>query len=70
MKIFESLGFEVKSVRLVNDRVTDVFKGFCYVEFDSLETLEEVLRRDGLINLDDNGAPLRIDIAERRKNDR
>ncbi|XP_013105640.1 eukaryotic translation initiation factor 4H isoform X3 [Stomoxys calcitrans] len=70
VKIFQCQGIEVKSVRLVNDRVTDVFKGFCYVEFDSLETLEDVLRRDGLINVDDNGAPLRIDIAERRKNDR
>ncbi|XP_075159292.1 eukaryotic translation initiation factor 4H1 isoform X1 [Haematobia irritans] len=70
VKIFELQGIEVKSVRLVNDRVTDVFKGFCYVEFDSLETLEDVLHRDGLIKVDEHGAPLRIDIAERRKNDR
>ncbi|XP_061394282.1 eukaryotic translation initiation factor 4H isoform X3 [Musca vetustissima] len=70
VRIFQCQGFNVKNVRLVNDRVTDVFKGFCYVEFETLETLEEVLRLDGLINVDDNGAPLRIDIAERRKNDR
>ncbi|XP_058978404.1 eukaryotic translation initiation factor 4H isoform X1 [Musca domestica] len=70
VRIFQYQGYKVKSVRLVNDRVTDVFKGFCYVEFENLETLEEVLRLDGLINVDDNGKPLRIDIAESKRNDR
>ncbi|XP_055845339.1 eukaryotic translation initiation factor 4H isoform X2 [Episyrphus balteatus] len=68
MKIFQD--FEVKSVRLVKDRETDQFKGFCYVEFETLKDLELALDRDGRIQLDDRSAPLRIDIAEKRKNDR
>lgn len=62
--------FEVKNVRLVKDRETDQFKGFCYVEFETLEELERALQLDGCIKLDDISAPLRIDIAERKKNDR
>ncbi|KAH8286733.1 hypothetical protein KR018_004022, partial [Drosophila ironensis] len=68
MKIFQD--FEVKNVRLVKDRETDQFKGFCYVEFETLENLERALECDGRIKLDDLSAPLRIDIADRRKNDR
>ncbi|XP_022217086.2 LOW QUALITY PROTEIN: eukaryotic translation initiation factor 4H [Drosophila obscura] len=68
MKIFQD--FEVKNVRLVKDRETDMFKGFCYVEFETLENLERALEFDGRIKLDDLSAPLRIDIADRRKNDR
>lgn len=68
VKIFQD--FEVKNVRLVKDRETDQFKGFCYVEFETLENLEGALEYDGRIKLDDVSAPLRIDIAERKKNDR
>ena len=69
IKIFEH--FEVKNVRLVMDRWTDQFKGFCYVEFETLENLERALECDGRIKLDDLSAPLRIDIAaDRKKNDR
>lgn len=68
MKIFQD--FDVKNVRLVKDRETDQFKGFCYVEFETLDDLEKALERDGRIKLDDISAPLRIDIAEQRKNDR
>lgn len=69
IKIFGE--FEVKNVRLVMDRFTDQFKGFCYVEFETLENLERALSFDGRIKLDDLSAPLRIDIAaDRRKNDR
>ncbi|XP_064538358.1 eukaryotic translation initiation factor 4H isoform X2 [Drosophila montana] len=68
MKIFND--FEVKNVRLVKDRETDMFKGFCYVEFETLENLERALECDGRIKLDDLSAPLRIDIADRRKNER
>ena len=67
-KIFEN--FEVKNVRLVKDRETDQFKGFCYVEFETLDNLERALEFDGRIKLDDISAPLRIDIAERKKNER
>ncbi|XP_036342222.1 eukaryotic translation initiation factor 4H-like isoform X2 [Rhagoletis pomonella] len=68
MKIFQD--FEVKNVRLVKDRETDQFKGFCYVEFETLDNLERALECDGRIKLDDLSAPLRIDIADRRKNER
>ncbi|KAL7745491.1 hypothetical protein ACLKA6_015489 [Drosophila palustris] len=67
-KIFKD--FEVKNVRLVKDRETDMFKGFCYVEFETLDNLERALECDGRIKLDDLSAPLRIDIADRRKNER
>ncbi|KAH8240476.1 hypothetical protein KR038_007919, partial [Drosophila bunnanda] len=68
IKIFQD--FEVKNVRLVKDRETDQFKGFCYVEFETLDNLERALECDGRIKLDDLSAPLRIDIADGRKNNR
>lgn len=64
-KIFPKL--YVKHVRLVNDKETDLFKGFCYVEFESLSDLKEALEYDGRINLDESEAPLRIDVAEQKK---
>ena len=64
-KIFPNL--YVKHVRLVNDKDTDLFKGFCYVEFESLSDLKEALELDGRISLDDSEAPLRIDVAEQKK---
>uniref|UniRef100_A0A182QFV4 RRM domain-containing protein n=1 Tax=Anopheles farauti TaxID=69004 RepID=A0A182QFV4_9DIPT len=62
--------YAVKSVRLVKDKETDVFKGFCYVEFDTLDDLEKVLQLDGMIVLNERPEPLRIDVAEQKKNDR
>ncbi|XP_035896955.1 eukaryotic translation initiation factor 4H-like isoform X2 [Anopheles stephensi] len=62
--------YAVKSVRLVKDKETDVFKGFCYVEFDTLEDLEKVLLLDRMIVLNERPEPLRIDVAEQKKNDR
>ncbi|XP_058821971.1 eukaryotic translation initiation factor 4H isoform X2 [Topomyia yanbarensis] len=62
--------FTVKNIRLVKDKETDVFKGFCYVEFGSLEELKQALELDGMIMLNDSMATLRIDIAEQKKNDR
>lgn len=60
----------VKNVRLVKDKETDQFKGFCYVEFDTIQDLEEAVNLDGRIVLDNNPQPLRIDVAEQKKNDR
>ncbi|XP_034127687.1 probable WRKY transcription factor protein 1 isoform X2 [Drosophila guanche] len=65
MKIFSD--FEVKNVRLVNDRETDEFKGYGYVEFETLEQLERALACNGRIKLDNLSAPLRIDIADHRR---
>ncbi|CRL07079.1 CLUMA_CG020078, isoform A [Clunio marinus] len=68
VQIFSEL--TVKNVRLVKDKETDQFKGFCYVEFETLEQLEKAVNFDGRIVLDSNPQPLRIDIAEQKKNDR
>lgn len=68
IQIFSKL--VVKNVRLVKDKETDQFKGFCYVEFETIEELEEAVGLDGRIVLDNNPQPLRIDIAEQKKNDR
>lgn len=70
MKIFENLS--VKNVRLVKDRETDQFKGFCYVEFETSDDLESAMELNGRIKLDDNEStpPLKIDIADQKKNDR
>jgi RNA recognition motif-containing protein len=68
VQIFENL--KVKNVRLVKDKETDVFKGFCYVEFETLQDLESAVTLDGRLVLDNNINPLRIDVAEQKKNDR
>lgn len=57
----------VKHVRLVNDKDTDLFKGFCYVEFETLDDLKDALELDGRISLDEADNPLRIDVAEQKK---
>lgn len=67
-KIFRDL--DIKNVRLVKDKDTDQFKGFGYVEFNTLEDLEKAIELDGRIKLDDTDVPLRIDVADQRKNDR
>lgn len=59
---------KVKSIRLVRDRETDKFKGFCYVEFDDVRGLEEALQLDGSVSVEGNF--LRIDVAEGKRSDR
>jgi translation initiation factor 4H len=63
--IFESLS--VKSVRLVKDRETDVFKGFCYVEFETRGDLEKALGMNELVQVQEGNGVLRIDVAEQNK---
>lgn len=65
-KIFANLN--VKGVRLVKDRETDKFKGFCYVEFEKLADLQTALEMDGIVEVEHS--VIKIDVAEGRRNDR
>lgn len=58
--LFEEL--KVKSVRLVYDKETDDFKGFCYVEFDSLKDLEDAVALDSKVEVDKR--IVKIDVAD------
>ncbi|XP_060533026.1 eukaryotic translation initiation factor 4H [Cylas formicarius] len=64
--MFNSLN--IKNIRLVMDKETDKFKGFCYVEFDSLVDLEQALALNGEIEVE--GYVVKIDVAEGKRNDR
>lgn len=59
---------KVKSVRLVHDRETDKFKGFCYVEFDKREDLEKALELHELVAIENS--LIRVDVAEGKRSDR
>ncbi|KAK9871956.1 hypothetical protein WA026_015203 [Henosepilachna vigintioctopunctata] len=65
-KIFPKLF--IKNIRLVKDKETDKFKGFCYVEFDTQEALVEAVSLNGVIDIE--GTTIKIDVAEGKRNDR
>ncbi|KAL1502390.1 hypothetical protein ABEB36_007536 [Hypothenemus hampei] len=65
-RIFADL--HVKNIRLVMDKETDRFKGFCYVEFDTLKDLEAAIAMNGEIEVEAN--IIKIDVAEGKRNDR
>ncbi|XP_066597469.1 eukaryotic translation initiation factor 4H-like isoform X2 [Prorops nasuta] len=60
--------YHVKSIRLVKDKETDRFKGFCYVEFEDISDLESALELDGSVEVD--GQVIKVDVAEGKRNDR
>uniref|UniRef100_A0A5S6QJ92 RRM domain-containing protein n=1 Tax=Trichuris muris TaxID=70415 RepID=A0A5S6QJ92_TRIMR len=60
-------GLNISATRLVYDRNTDEFKGFAYVEFRDLESLERALDYNGNELFDRR---LRVDVAEDRRKDR
>ncbi|XP_052751847.1 eukaryotic translation initiation factor 4H isoform X2 [Galleria mellonella] len=65
-RIFPDLA--IKNVRLVMDKETDKFKGFCYVEFECLEDLIKAIEMNGAINVEGNF--IKIDVAEEKRSDR
>ncbi|KAK4878293.1 hypothetical protein RN001_010799 [Aquatica leii] len=50
------------------DKETDKFKGFCYVEFDTVEDLEVAVGMDGHVDVE--GQEIKIDVADGKKNDK
>ncbi|XP_064461194.1 eukaryotic translation initiation factor 4H-like [Ornithodoros turicata] len=66
-EIFKAVEVSIKSVRLVRDKETDKFKGYCYVELYDLESLKKSLELDSCLV---QGMPLRVDVAEGRRSDR
>ncbi|XP_068900052.1 eukaryotic translation initiation factor 4H-like isoform X2 [Tenebrio molitor] len=65
-RIFQDLN--VKNVRLVMDKETDRFKGFCYVEFSTLHDLEQAINMNGLVEVE--GHTIKIDVAEGKRSER
>lgn len=61
--IFQKIS--IKNVRLVKDRETDIFKGFCYVEFEDPESMENALSLNEMIECE--GHVIRIDIADDKR---
>ena len=47
--IFKNL--PLKQVRMVRDKETDKFKGYCYVEFETAEALGKALLLNGAVNI-------------------
>lgn len=53
-------------MRLVHDKETDMFKGFGYVEFVTLEHLTKAIQMEVYIE----GQKIKIDVASGKRNER
>ncbi|GHV07351.1 RNA-binding protein [Campylobacterota bacterium] len=62
-KTFAAFG-SVNAVRMMNDRETGRFRGFCFVEMDDGDALKAV---DGLNDKDFGGRKLRVNEARERE---
>ncbi|XP_046386375.1 eukaryotic translation initiation factor 4H [Ischnura elegans] len=61
---------QIKHIRLVRDRETDKFKGFCYVEFEDLESLKQALDLNGLIQINNDNRVIKVALAEAKRSER
>lgn len=57
---------QIRNVRLVHDKETDMFKGFGYVEFVTLEHLKDALQMEVFIE----EQKIKIDVASGKRNER
>jgi len=61
-ELFNNL--KIRSIRLIRDRETNNFKGYCYVEFDDVESLENALSYDGIMY---ENRVIRVNTANKRR---
>eukprot|EP00037_Helgoeca_nana_P025662 m.283971 g.283971 ORF g.283971 m.283971 type:complete len:396 (-) comp27013_c1_seq4:963-2150(-) len=63
--------FKTKDIRIMTDRDTGAFRGFCYVEFETPDDLAAALLLDGVLVPAGSGErPLRVHVARERKSSR
>lgn len=58
--IFEEVKHHIQKIRMIRDRETDKFKGFCYVEFSDYDAFVKALTYNEAIF---NEYPIRVDFA-------
>lgn len=64
--IFDEVKDHIQKIRMIRDKETDRFKGFCYVEFSDLEAFRQALLFD---NAEYMGGTLRVDVAAPKTRD-
>lgn len=64
--IFNEVKNHITKIRMIRDKETDKFRGFCYVEFSDEQAFEYALSLNGALYGD---TPLRIDLAAPKSRD-